>query len=151
MKEYVTDKSYEARVETLLLPEAYQSPAQIYVYREGLEIKITKEIIGLIGGEPVEYKVDSSWLLENKGLVFDLHVYSHILTGNNIDLADAVFQVRVVHLGLEFQLPPPLQSQHFHSYAHIPCRVSANGQLVVSLFPLMKVKDIPLDPKLLRY
>lgn len=147
MKEYVTDRSYEAVVETQLFPENIQSVAQLQVLRDGLPIKICKEIIGLVGGEPVSYKIEPTWLLENKDLVFDLCVCSHVLEGNNIALVDAVFQVRVVHLGLEFRLPPVVESKYFHSYAHVPCRVSGDGQLVVSLFPLMKVKDIPLDPR----
>lgn len=151
MKEYVTDRSYEARVETLLLPEAFQSVAQLHVCRDGLPIKICKEIIGLVGGEPVSYKIEPTWLLEHKDLVFDLQVYSHVLEGNDIALADAVFQVRVVHLGLEFRLPPVMESKYFHPFAHVPCRVSADGQLVVSLFPLMKVKDIPLDPRYFKH
>lgn len=147
MNEYLLDKSYEAVVETHLGPDPFQSVAQIFVNRDGLSVRLYKEVIGRVGGEPVAYQIPPDWLLQNKGLVFDLSVCSHVLNESRIETVSSFFQVKVIHLGLEFRLPPFQTSDYFNNVAHIPCRISPDGQLLVSLFPLMKVKDIPLDPR----
>lgn len=147
MRTYALDRSYLLHIETHLIPDAYQSVAQIEVCRDGLPILVSKQSVGLIGGEATPYTVSPDWIKENKGLVFDVTVTTHVLKTNDIQEEMAVFQVEVIHQGLEFRLQPPADISVFNSVAHVPCRVDPGGQLVVSIYPLMRIKDEPLDPK----